>query len=227
MSDVAVVYAGVIGAAVGALGSQVAGVIQTISKSRARGAKASAAAAAAAEARRRPLYEALIGATNKARVLFMQLRLTLEAGPPDRMVLAQYGANFEAVMNQIYTCVTAVRIDGSTRARDISSELLQKLMAYAEDLPAAERLGAEQISTMIGTLKRAEDDLIQAARDDFGGGPAAARSLRLVAATSVARSPVLRLRHGGNTCRWQPASAAVRLAECLSRALTNPELRSR
>jgi hypothetical protein len=45
----------------------------------------------------------------------------------------------------------------------------KKLMAYAEDLPAAERLAAEQISTMIGTLKRAEDDLVQAARDDFGG----------------------------------------------------------
>jgi hypothetical protein len=42
-------------------------------------------------------------------------------------------------------------------------------MAYAKDLPAAERLGAEQISTVIGTLKRAEDDLVQAARDDFGG----------------------------------------------------------
>jgi hypothetical protein len=81
-------FAGVIGAAVGAIASQVTGIFQTVSKGRARRAKRAAAKAAAAEAKRRPLYEALIEKTNRARVLFMQLRLTFETGSADPLVLA-------------------------------------------------------------------------------------------------------------------------------------------
>jgi hypothetical protein len=55
----------VIGAAVGAAGTQVTGIIQAISNSRTRRAEA-ADADAAKEAKRRPLYEKLITATNAA-----------------------------------------------------------------------------------------------------------------------------------------------------------------
>jgi len=168
MSDVVAIYAGVIGAAVGALGSQVTGVIQTISKGRARRAKAASARADEAEAKRRPLYEAMIKKTNKARVLFMQLRLTLQTGQTDQLMMAQYGEVFSTVMDQIYSCVTAIRIDGSERASEIASQLMERLTGYAEDLSAEKRLEIGQIDKMIGILKHAEDDLVQAARDDFG-----------------------------------------------------------
>ena len=167
MTDNAGLFA-VIGAAVGAVGTQVTGIIQVVSKRGARRAKAAAAMAAAKEVKRRPLYESLIGDINRTAVLFMKLRLTIEPGPPDILVLAQYGEAFKDAANRIYASATKVRIDGSGRASDGAGELLQQLRSYAEELSPEERLATEQISTMISKLKHAEEELIQAARDDFG-----------------------------------------------------------
>ena len=59
MSDASALYA-VLGAAVGAVASQLSGIVKVVSKAHARQAMARAAAADRTEARQRPLYTTLV-----------------------------------------------------------------------------------------------------------------------------------------------------------------------
>jgi hypothetical protein len=167
MTDIATIYAGVIGAAVGALGTQVTGVIQTISKSRARLAKTAVAKATAAEAKRRPQYENLIHLLNRAAAIFMDLRRSVNKGPLGDFHKSRYNEALSQVMHEIYLSGTAIRIDGSPRARKITRNLMPELTSYIEDLTVDERLEPERITSMITMLNQAEESLIDVAHDDF------------------------------------------------------------
>lgn len=154
---------------VGVVGAQLTGLTRAVSENRARRVQAAADKAAAREAKRRPLYENLIGAANKAYVFFMDLRRNVVIAGQNPQLLAQYNASGAEIADEVYSCVIAVRIDGSDRASSIAKQLNSDLIYFLDRLPIEDRLKIDQISEICGKLKHAEEQLIEAARQDFGG----------------------------------------------------------
>jgi hypothetical protein len=204
VSDTSALYA-VLGAAVGAVGSQLSGIITSVSKSRARKAKTAAAAAARTEATQRPLYTKLIRDLDRAAAMFYLLRTEAQRSPLDDGQLAGFGQCIAPVMADIYAASTDVLFDGSEFARCIVDDLLPWLARYAQSLPRADQASPENITSMIDVLQAAERRLVMAGRRDFGADRRAALDSQGEPWPGLMPDPVRRQLPGSYTGSSPPA----------------------
>jgi hypothetical protein len=152
----------IIGAAVGASGAVLAGIAQTVSASRANRARIAAEAAAAKTAVLRPLYEQLISATHEARRLFVELHSDIKSYIKPSGTASRA---FEDMAAHIYSCVTAVRIDGSDKASNVAQKLNSDILFWLEQ---PRRYEEHTINEIIGKVEKAEEDLTIIARAETG-----------------------------------------------------------
>jgi hypothetical protein len=120
MSDTAGLYA-IIGAAVGAVGTQLTGITQAIGKSRARKAKTTAAEMAERTTRRRPLYLNMLSDLDDAAQTVDWLIRTGQNPRSGPTGAAPALGDKLAILRQV---AVDVQIDGSPRAKDIAARVL-------------------------------------------------------------------------------------------------------
>lgn len=154
----------IIGAAVGAVGVALTGVVQAVSTSRANRVRITADAAAARIIIRRPLYEQLISATHEARRLFVELRRDID-GFREPSEIAERA--FDEIAQHIYSDVISIRIDGSEHASNIAHGLNNDILSWLE-LGKQERYTSEKTTEMINKVEKAEEDLTLIARLETG-----------------------------------------------------------
>ena len=167
MSDTTAIYA-LIGTAVGALGTQLAGISQDIRKGRARKIKAAAKAAENRQARQRPIYLALLNAITRLTLALMDYRQMIEAGDvSDPMLMTQIRGAVGGGLEEVDSAVSEVQIDGGRQAQVIAEKLTAEIRFFANQ-PKKEKETAERVDELIAVLGRAQDALLKAARIDVG-----------------------------------------------------------
>ncbi len=155
----------IIGAAVGAVGVALTGVVQAVTASRANRIRIAAEAAAARTAIRRPLYEQLISATHELRRLFVELRRDIDSyQPPSKMAVRA----FQDIAQHIYSLVISIRIDGSEHASNVAQRLNDDLLSWLEGRGDHNGYTAEKVAEMIGKVEKAEEELTLIARLETG-----------------------------------------------------------
>jgi hypothetical protein len=155
----------IIGAAVGAIGVALTGVVQAVSASRANRARIAAEAAAARTATRRPLYEQLISATHEARRLFVELVRDINNYQPPSKIAERA---FQEIAQHIYSLVISIRIDGSEHASNIAQRLNSDMLSWLELRRGHSGYTAEEVAEMIGKVEKAEEDFTLIARLETG-----------------------------------------------------------
>ncbi len=155
----------IIGAAVGAVGVALTGVVQAVSASRANRARIAAEAAAGRTAIRRPLYEQLISATHEARRLFVELLFDIDNYQPPSKIAERA---FQDIVQHIYSLVISIRIDGSEHASNIAHRLNNDILSWLDLRRDHNGYTAEKVTEMIGKMEKAEEDLTLIARLETG-----------------------------------------------------------
>jgi hypothetical protein len=171
MSDTAGWYA-IIGAAIGAVGVQLTGIIQAVSESRARRAAAAAEAKAAKEIKRRPMYEKLINdLDNATEGIHGKLGSLADPGrsPPG------YVKGLRDLLAPVRSGAVSMQIDGSDRARTVATSVLDGTADMWQEIVERQPEGnftpftKPALTKAYDAMVKARADMIDVSREDIGG----------------------------------------------------------
>lgn len=170
MTDLSSAWFAVGGTLIGVVGTQTAVVIKAFGKGRARKLKNQRDDTAAKAAKRRELYEQLIGYVDKAELLTAKVVATMKDDHKDHSYA--YASAFDEVLEPVRSACISVQIDGSDRAMKIATGLLADTRGLWHLASVEEEVydhDQDTVEAVHEALSRAHADMVEAARADFGG----------------------------------------------------------
>jgi hypothetical protein len=166
MSDITTGIFTVVGATIGAIGTQVTGIIRMVSKSRDRKQKAAERKRDENAARWRQLYGDFTASLRAAITSLASARTSLQTPG------TSWGESTRDDLRQrlivIRDCASQVQVDGSRDALKIATDVLSGIAEVGQLLAEAATIGGDVLDRVYEVLTNAETEMINLSRKDFG-----------------------------------------------------------
>jgi hypothetical protein len=159
------------GAAIGAIGTQISGIIRTSSKSRARKQRAAQLQRDSQSDWMRDLYTDFIKNLRAANTVVRSARTTvrpMQASATLRAATADGRANLRKGLAGVRDSATQVQIDGSEEALKIATNVLNGIDQLEQLVAEESMIGMGELDRVTELLTKAETDMINLSRKDFG-----------------------------------------------------------
>lgn len=171
MTDIATGLFTLGGAAVGAVGTQISGIMRTNSKSRARKQRAAHQQRDEKSARWRSLYTDFIASIRAATLAVASARTSMQTPQTSAILKAASSdgrAALRARLSLLRDTATQVQIDGSKEALKIADNVINGIAELAQMFIEEGMIGSGELDRVYKVLIKAEADMITLSREDFG-----------------------------------------------------------
>jgi len=166
MSDITTGVFTVVGATIGATGTQITGIIGMASKSRSRKQKAAQRKRDENAARWRELYGEFTGSLRAAVTALASARTSLQT--PGTIREANARDAVRQCLIGIRDTASQVQVDGSREALKIATDVLAGIAELEWLLAQADTIGGDVLDRVYAVLTTAETEMINLSRKDFG-----------------------------------------------------------
>lgn len=166
MSDITTGIFTVVGAAIGAAGTQITGIMRTASKSRDRKQKAAQRKRDENAARWRELYGEFTSSLTSAITSLASARTSLQT--PGTAWEAEARDAIRQCLIRIRRSASQVQVDGSKEALKIATNVLSSIAELERLLAQADTIGGDVLDRVDAALTKAETEMIDLSRKDFG-----------------------------------------------------------
>jgi len=166
MSDITTGVFTVVGATIGAVGTQITGIIRMASKSRTRKQKAAQRKRDENAARWRELYGEFTASLRAGITALASARMGMQTPG------TAWDANARDAIRQSFIRIrdtgSQVQVDGSKEALKIATDVLGGIAELEQLLALADTIGGDVLDRVHAALTKAETGMINLSREDFG-----------------------------------------------------------